>query len=261
MAGAVGLGAFLRDRREAKGLSVADLSDATRIAPRLLDALEQDRLEALPAPVFVRGFVRAYCAAVDEPADHALQLYEDSRKPVGEPAPPVIPAPAPAPRPAATPPHAARPVARPVLVAASLGVVLGGVVAYLLPLSGDTPHAAAPAPQADTPPAVTALAAGPASLPVAAPSAPADAVAASPRVLVMRAHDTTWVQVRADNAPPSQALLQPGTVREWRSPGRFTVTVGNAGGVVLELDGVALPPLGRAGQVVRGLSLPAEPRS
>ncbi|MGH7265648.1 MAG: DUF4115 domain-containing protein, partial [Candidatus Rokuibacteriota bacterium] len=103
--------------------------------------------------------------------------------------------------------------------------------------------------------------------PLVAARAPAAGVTSAPatagasHVLVMRAHDTTWVRVRPQNAPVSEEILQPGTVREWRSPGRFMVTIGNAGGVVLELDGIALLPLGKAGEVVRDLTLPPEPPS
>ena len=74
----------------------------------------------------------------------------------------------------------------------------------------------------------------------------------------MRAVDTTWVRVTPDGAPPTEETLTPGTVREWRSAGRFRVTVGNAGGVEIELDGQALPALGKPGQVVRDTTIPSE---
>jgi hypothetical protein len=76
---------------------------------------------------------------------------------------------------------------------------------------------------------------------------------------VARAHEATWVSVRAADGVASQEMLEAGSVRQWQSAGRFTVTVGNAGGLTLELDGVALPPLGGQGQVVRDVRLPREP--
>jgi hypothetical protein len=76
----------------------------------------------------------------------------------------------------------------------------------------------------------------------------------------MRAIDTTWVRVQPDGARPTEETLSPGSVREWRSAGRFHITVGNAGGVELELDGRALPSLGAPGQVVRDATLPVEAR-
>jgi hypothetical protein len=47
-------------------------------------------------------------------------------------------------------------------------------------------------------------------------------------------------------------------VREWRSAGRFHLTLGNAGGVELELDGRTLPALGASGQVVKDVTVPSE---
>ena len=78
------------------------------------------------------------------------------------------------------------------------------------------------------------------------------------RVLVMRATDTTWVRVQPDGGPVTEETLSPGAVREWRSAGRFRVTLGNAGGVELELDGRAQPTLGSAGQVVKDATIPRE---
>lgn len=86
-----GLGALLRECREARGVLLDDLSRATRIVPRQLLALEEDRLRDLPAPVFVRGFIRSYCAALAEPPERALTLYEAWVAAV-EPAPVRVPA-------------------------------------------------------------------------------------------------------------------------------------------------------------------------
>lgn len=255
MARAVGLGAFLRNRREAKGLSVADVASATRIAPRILDALEHDRPDGLPAPVFVRGFIRAYCAAVEEPADHALELYEARQMSVVGLAPPVAPAPRArrASALATAPPRSAVPIVRPLFLAAGLGVLLGGLVAYFVVLSRETPRPATPAIQIVPRPAETAPPRR--SEPAAAPMHAG--VTTGSRVLVGRAHDTTWVKTRPANAPPAQALLPPGPGREWLSCGRFTA--GSAGGVVPEPDGVLLRPLGRAGEMVRDLATHGEP--
>ncbi len=246
----VGLGAFLRGRREAKGLPLEDLSRATRIVPRVLRALEQDRWEALPAPIFVRGFIRAYCAEVGEPPEAALALYDGHVRaaPARAGAGPIVP-------PASVDGLVRRagPVARPGFVLAAVLLAVGGTLFYLLaPSAGTSPPGAAPKlvpASRPTPPADEPAPAPPAA---AVPSTPAP----EPRVLVVRAHEATWVRVRPDDGPASEALLQPGNAREWRSGGRFTVTLGNAGGVTLELDGARLPPLGVAGQVVRDVSVP-----
>jgi hypothetical protein len=76
----------------------------------------------------------------------------------------------------------------------------------------------------------------------------------------MRATDTTWVRVQPDGAEPTEETLAPGAVREWRSTGRFHISLGNAGGVELSPDGHALPALGVPGQVVPDATAPDGPR-
>lgn len=292
------LGTFLRQGRERSGLSVDAISSASRIVPHLVRALEADHHDALPAPVYVRGFVRAYCEQVGVDVEEALRRYEERVAPM--PAPSLRPLPpAPAPRP---PVRRWRPVAAGALLLVALGVGLtffvgvGGqgrqpdAVASRVP----TPPAARPSPSASAAPDVPAArVAPPAGAPGEAGPAPAGAgVAPSPagpagtatgvpamaaaptappasasqpawpsgeRVLLMRAVDTTWVRVTPEGGPVTEETLPPGAIREWRSPGRFRVSLGNAGGVEIEIDGRPLPALGQRGQVVHA-TLPAEAR-
>src|SRR5262249_30235831 len=48
-----------------------------RVGIRHLEALEEERLADLPSPVFVRGFIRAYCSFLREPPEEALGRYQD----------------------------------------------------------------------------------------------------------------------------------------------------------------------------------------
>jgi cytoskeleton protein RodZ len=73
---AVSVGTYLRELRARRGTSVEELGRVTRVASRYLEALEADAHEALPAPVFTRGFIRAYCQAVGQSPDDALALYD-----------------------------------------------------------------------------------------------------------------------------------------------------------------------------------------
>lgn len=57
-------GLMLRGAREGRGLSVADVAKQTRIADRWIIAIEEARLEDLPAPVFAIGYVRSYARTV-----------------------------------------------------------------------------------------------------------------------------------------------------------------------------------------------------
>jgi len=66
------LGKQLRHAREARGLSLRQLEQATRIRVKYLRALEQGHLEALPTDVQLRGFVRNYSQQVGLDPDSAV---------------------------------------------------------------------------------------------------------------------------------------------------------------------------------------------
>lgn len=54
------LGGKLREARERLGLSVADVADQIKFAPRQIEALEADDFMHLQGAAFLRGFVRSY---------------------------------------------------------------------------------------------------------------------------------------------------------------------------------------------------------
>lgn len=54
------IGPTLRDRRQRLGLEIRDVEERTKIRARYLRALENEDWETLPAPAYVRGFLRSY---------------------------------------------------------------------------------------------------------------------------------------------------------------------------------------------------------
>jgi len=57
---ATGVGHELAAAREARGLALADVAQQLKFGARQLEALEQERFEALPGATFARGMVRSY---------------------------------------------------------------------------------------------------------------------------------------------------------------------------------------------------------
>jgi cytoskeleton protein RodZ len=92
--------------------------------------------------------------------------------------------------------------------------------------------------------------------PEAAPGTAPAPRPASARELRITAAQETWLSLGIDGEPKKNILLQPGETRTWMANGTFVLTLGNAGGVTVVLDGRELPPLGKSGQVVRNLRLP-----
>ncbi len=89
-------------------------------------------------------------------------------------------------------------------------------------------------------------------------SPPASGAAAG-RELRITADEETWLAIGTDDNASKSLLLEPGETRTWTARDGFTLTVGNAGGITLTLDGRELPKLGASGQVVRNLRIPREP--
>ncbi|MFN0094888.1 MAG: helix-turn-helix domain-containing protein [Dehalococcoidia bacterium] len=54
------IGGVLREARSKRGLSIDQVAQETRISSRFIHALEAEHFDALPAPVYVRGFLRSY---------------------------------------------------------------------------------------------------------------------------------------------------------------------------------------------------------
>jgi len=76
-AAASGVGAELARLREERGLALTDVAQQLKFAARQLEALEQERFEALPGGTFVRGMVRAYARLLKVDAEPLLGRLAD----------------------------------------------------------------------------------------------------------------------------------------------------------------------------------------
>lgn len=70
------LGHILREAREARGMTLAEVESETRINTRFLSALEEGEYETLPTPVHVRGFLRNYARFLGLDPQPLLDRYE-----------------------------------------------------------------------------------------------------------------------------------------------------------------------------------------
>ncbi|HEY3100042.1 MAG TPA: RodZ domain-containing protein [Methylomirabilota bacterium] len=305
------VGDYLRELRQRRGLSLEEMSRATRVASRYLECLEADRFSALPAPVFTRGFIRAYCQAVGEPPDEALARYE-SRDGAAPPPPRPIPAAGPPPAPAESGARSRSAVLVSFVLLVILGMALFAVALMTQPAREERvdrrppadalaslpapatpivpeasppsspppapptpprPAAVTPPPAPPTPPRPAAVAPSPApasAIVAAEPVRPTPPPAwlpdvqaatggvASPYRLVARVSEATWIRVRTDDGRNIEETVPAGQIREWVSNRPFVLTLGNAGGVTLELNGRTLPPLGPSGAVISRIVLPPQ---
>jgi transcriptional regulator with XRE-family HTH domain len=70
----VRLGELLREARRARAMTLAEVERDTRINRDYLEALEREQFELLPAPVYTRGFLRAYARHLGLDAEATLAL-------------------------------------------------------------------------------------------------------------------------------------------------------------------------------------------
>src|SRR4029453_7448322 len=68
-------GEDLRRERLIRDVSLEEISAATKISVRLLTALEKSDVAKLPAPVFTRGFIRAYSRHLGLDPDEMVNAY------------------------------------------------------------------------------------------------------------------------------------------------------------------------------------------
>ena len=69
------LGSELKRQREERGITLSQISAATRIGTRFLKAIEEDNFSVLPGGIFTRSFIRAYAKHVGMNEEDAVDLY------------------------------------------------------------------------------------------------------------------------------------------------------------------------------------------
>src|SRR5437868_3887925 len=78
------LGSELKHRREEQGITLAHISDATRIGTRFLKAIDEDNFSVLPGGLFTRSFIRAYAKQIGMNEEEAVSLYHQQIAPPPE---------------------------------------------------------------------------------------------------------------------------------------------------------------------------------
>ncbi len=236
-----GFGKKFRSARDAKGLSLNQIAEETRISARFLRAIEQETFHLLPGGVFNRGFIRTYATQVGLDPDIAVAEYADlTEETVVE-------------EPSRSPELAPERHIVPVAVG---GLVVLVVLFYIFASrdSSVTTGAAeptAPASQAMARPEPAPAVNRPETL--QPPPPPPRATIEPPFegvTIQIQVHDETWVALAADGREViGGEVLGAGTSRRYTAREAIELTVGNAAGLSLLINDREVPPLGRAGQV------------
>lgn len=244
-------GQWLRSQREHRDVPLRSIADATKISIRYLQALEDDRYDVLPAPVFARGFLREYAKYVGLDADEVVTYYMSALGDSGSTHPDAE---------AAVERVVRSPWASVVLLLVGLAALLGVVAAISYWASH---RSVTPAP----PPAIVAPAVAPPAVappivvpPVAEVAAvepePAEPLAAL-RVTVEFV-ERCWVEARVDRVQRISENYTAGESLRLEGEQAIFLTLGNPGGARIEVNGMALPVDAPAGRVLRDLEINLE---
>lgn len=74
-------------------------------------------------------------------------------------------------------------------------------------------------------------------------------------ILIIEATDPGWVAAKIDGNVLKEVYLESGERVTWKATEEFVVSLGNAGGVRVELNGQPVGPFGEKGDVVKGIQL------
>jgi cytoskeletal protein RodZ len=232
-------GENLRRERELRGVSLREISEATKISVRFLQALENDRLDQLPGGLFPRAFVRQYAKVLGLDAERTVAEYLYlAGTPVSE-----TTAPAARTAPGSSFPRGAVFFAAVVVIGVGLSLKMAGNPNALH--SKAAPETPAPAPRA---PVVEAPAPPPGGAPVATTVATSDGL-----VLTLTAQQDCWVQAQADGQNVLNRVLAGGETTTLEAHGQIVLSVGNAGGLAFRVNDRPGVPLGKSGEVKRNI--------
>lgn len=270
-------GASLREARERTGITLREISVRTKISRLTLEALERNDLSRLPGGVFTRAFVRSYAREIGLDPEEALTRFLRQFPEAGGDAELREPGSEGLEREPRTG------GARALRVLAWLLPILAGIAYFgflrsggaiptvtrsesaearpSLPApptpaqAGSTEGAVPEGPSEDSPPAVQPAAVPPATVTptggaegLPAPQAPP--VPEGALRLTLAPAGACWISLKADGQPVFSGLMQAGERREFDLRGEVALTAGDAGALVLTINGERARPLGDPGKVV-----------
>ncbi|MGW3648744.1 helix-turn-helix domain-containing protein [Streptomyces sp. NPDC000878] len=246
------IGRALQQARIAAGLTVDDVSSATRVRIAIVHAIEQDDFDACGGDVYARGHIRTLARAVHLDPEPLLTRFADARggRPAPTPAAPLFEA-------ERIRPERRGPNWTAAMVAAIVAVI--GFVGFTLVNGGDDNEGT----QAGVAEGSTPTASQPAS-PTPKKDKPADpkpdpsdsAIAAAPRdkvtVQVSAADGRSWISAKDHNGRLLfDGLLKQGQSQTFQDNEEINLVLGDAGAIQLYVNGKKIEDEFQPGAVER----------
>lgn len=227
-------GERLKRERELREVSLDELSKATRISNRFLQALENEDWEKLPGGVFGHGFVRAVARYLGLDENALLGEYDLAR--AGD-----LPL---------SPPKSEERIPSPPKWIPVVGLAVALLLAvglFFAARYGWHRIAAYRASKRSGASAGASAGASSETVSASAPQSAAETPADSPLELTISTSAATRVRILADDKLLLDRDLAAGETRRFAAKQRFEVSASDTSAVLLELNGKAMPPLGAPG--------------
>lgn len=244
----------LKQAREKLNLSLEDISIATKINVKFLQAIEEGDFNFLNQ-VYVRAFIRSFAKQVGLDPEDCIKKYEQSTLPDEVQLASQKPAEVTVPVAGVRFPEKKSINQSTVLVVISIVIILALILILNIFEKKDTisedelsfQEAVENLERRQVQDEVTKQD----SLPgVAAFSEAGDSL-----ILFISAIETSWISVLIDNKYKNEILLMPNNSVRWKASANFKLTTGNAGALVIKLNNKTIPSLGKRGEVIRDVNL------
>ncbi len=244
-------GGKLRLAREQRGISLRQISAATKISIAALEALERNDLSRLPGGIFSRSFVRSYASEVGLDPDETVHEFLDRFQSSPSMA---IPTPATASE-AESAFDAQQRVAAVVLKAVLITVPLVVLILYFTmrvrtpPSVTSTPPSPPPASANAPGPGTASSAVAPTPAPVATSGAARPSGVDNALSFDIATTGDCWVKIIADGKVTVARLMHAGDKERQEVREKAVIQVGNAGAFTFSINGRPARPLGPSGSV------------
>ena len=240
------LGEKLQAAREAKGLSIPEVSANTRINQAFLSAIEAGEAEQLPAAAFVRGFVRNFAVALGLDGDEILEEFKRITELQGKVEMPLDP-----PTEVDSPRFVTLPLPKILIVAVTAALVSWvGFLIFSSDTTSDPPPAVGEEPgpslngeetsngadESSEEPLANLPAASVAPIMAVEAQAPLPVIAPKTLQLRIRGLERTWIRLSVDRREPVDVLIEPAETGEWTADEEIRLTVGKSHGVSVYLN-------------------------
>ncbi|MDO7787464.1 helix-turn-helix domain-containing protein [Desulforamulus aquiferis] len=233
------IGEALRSARIAKGYSFEHLEEATKIRAKYLEALENEKYDVLPGPIYAKAFLRTYAKYLGLNIDEIMSEYNSGQ----EDTPVVVENRVSEEATNLTASKRWRYIVAGFAVVALIGInAIYNAGARPEQNKPDVPRVVEGQP-GDANNAGTPSSNGQSQGPVQ----PNDGV----RVVLRVTENESWMQVVADGNTVFSGLVAPGEMKDFQAREKIFLHVGNAGAVEANVNGQDLGKLGEKGKVVK----------